>query len=162
MIAAYVEQHPGSPPTVKQHLAAIRRLFDWLVVGQTIPMNPASSVRGPKYVVERGKTPVLNANQARTLLDSIRTDAMVGLRDCALLALMSCTFARVSATVHMRVGLLPERQALVVLHPGVPFSLAAHKLMFLGSPVAGLASQSIQALTVGWEEGFLGKAKNTP
>src|SRR6266699_2084297 len=48
VIAGYIEQHPGSPPTVKQHLAAIRMLFDWLVIGQIVPVNPAGSVRGPK------------------------------------------------------------------------------------------------------------------
>jgi site-specific recombinase XerD len=105
VIAAYIEQLQGerSAPTVKQHLAAIRMLFDWLVTGQVIPMNPASSVRGPKYVVKRGKTPVLKADQARQLLDSIKTDTVVGLRDRALLGLMCYTFARVSAMVHMRV-----------------------------------------------------------
>jgi len=103
VIAAYIEQHPGASPTVKQHLAAIRMLFDWLVTGQVIPMNPASSVRGPKYVVNRGKTPVLKADQARALLDSIKTDTIVGLRDRALVGLMCFTFARVSAAVHMRV-----------------------------------------------------------
>jgi integrase/recombinase XerD len=103
MIAAYIEQHPGAAPTVKQHLAAIRMLFDWLVIGQVIPMNPGSSVRGPKYVVKRGKTPVLKADQARMLLDSIETDTIVGLRDRALLGLMCYTFARVSAVVAMRV-----------------------------------------------------------
>jgi len=103
VVAAYIEQHPGAAPSVKQHLAAIRMLFDWLVTGQVIPMNPASSVRGPKYVVKRGKTPVLKADQARQLLDSIKTDTVVGLRDRALLGLMCYTFARVSAMVHMRV-----------------------------------------------------------
>jgi len=85
LIGAYLEQHPGSVPTVKQHLAAIRMLFDWLVVGQIVSVNPASSVRGPKYVVHRGKTPVLKADQARALLDSINTTKIVGLRDRALL-----------------------------------------------------------------------------
>jgi integrase/recombinase XerD len=75
VIAAYIENHPGAAPTVKQHLAAIRILFDFLVTGQIVPMNPASSVRGPKLVVLRGKTPVLKADQARTLIDSIRTDS---------------------------------------------------------------------------------------
>ena len=103
VIAAYIEQHPGSAPTVKQHLAAIRMLFDWLVTGQVVPMNPASSVRGPKHVVKRGKTPVLKADQARALLDSIETDTIVGLRDRALIGLMVYTFARVSAAAHMRV-----------------------------------------------------------
>jgi len=102
-VAAYVEQHRGAAPTVKQHLAAIKMLFDWLVIGQIIPANPASSVRGPKHVVKRGKTPVLKADQARALLDSIETDTIVGLRDRALLGVMCFTFARVSAAVHMRV-----------------------------------------------------------
>ena len=66
VIAAYIENHPMAAPTVKQHLAAIRMLFDFLVTGQIVPMNPASSVRGPKHVVKRGKTPVLTADQART------------------------------------------------------------------------------------------------
>ena len=103
VIAAYIENHPGAAPTVKQHLAAIRMLFDFLVTGQIVPMNPASSVRGPKHVVKRGKTPVLKADQARTLLDSIKTDSIVGLRDRAIIGLMCYTFARVSAMVHMRV-----------------------------------------------------------
>jgi integrase/recombinase XerD len=103
VIAAYIEQHPAAPPTIKQHLAAIRMLFDWLVTGQIVEVNPASSVRGPKYVVKRGKTPVLTADQARTLIDSIKTDSMIGLRDRALIGVMVYSFARVSATAHMRV-----------------------------------------------------------
>jgi integrase/recombinase XerD len=81
-----------------------RMLFDFLVTGQIVPMNPAAFVRGPKHVVHRGKTPVLKADQARTLLDSIKVDSVIGLRDRALIGLMCYTFARVSAVVHMRVG----------------------------------------------------------
>jgi len=103
VIAAYIENHPAAAPTVKQHLAAIRMLFDFLVTGQVVPMNPASSVRGPKHVVRRGKTPVLKADQARALIDSIKTDSIVGLRDRAIIGCMCFTFARVSAMVHMRV-----------------------------------------------------------
>ena len=103
VIASYIETHTAAAPTVKQHLAAIRMLFDFLVVGQVMEMNPASSVRGPKYVVKRGKTPVLTADQARTLLDSIKPDSIVGLRDRALIGLMVYSFARVSATIRMRV-----------------------------------------------------------
>jgi integrase/recombinase XerD len=102
-VAAYIEQHQGSKPTVKQHLAAIRMLFDYLVIGQIIPMNPASSVRGPKFVVKRGKTPVLTAKEARELLDSIDTSTVAGLRDRALIATMVYTFARVSAVVGMKI-----------------------------------------------------------
>jgi integrase/recombinase XerD len=103
VIAAYIENHLMAAPTVKQHLAAIRMLFDFLVTGQVVPTNPASSVRGPKHVVKRGKTPVLTADQARVLLDSIKTDTIIGLRDRAMIGLMCYTFARVSAMVNMRI-----------------------------------------------------------
>jgi integrase/recombinase XerD len=103
LVAVYIEHHPGSAPTVKQHLAAIRMLFDWLVIGQIVPMNPAASVRGPKHVVKVGKTPVLKADQARQLLDSIDASTVVGLRDRAIIGVMCYTFARVSATAGMKV-----------------------------------------------------------
>ncbi len=92
-----------SKPTVKQHLAAIRMLFDFLVTGGVLPMNPASSVRGPKYSIKRGKTPVLTAEDARQLLDSIETDTIIGLRDRALIGVMVYSFSRVSAATSMRV-----------------------------------------------------------
>lgn len=104
-VAAYIENLTAlrSAPTVKQNLAAIRMLFDWLVVGQIVPFNPASAVRGPRHVVKRGKTPVLTADQARKLLDSIDTETVVGLRDRALIGVMVYSFARVGAVVAMRV-----------------------------------------------------------
>ena len=104
-IAAYVEelQQEQSKATVKQHLAAIRMLFDWLVTGQIVPVNPATSVRGPKHVVKRGKTPVLSAEEARQLLSSMDTSHVVGLRDRALIGMMTYTFARVGAVLTMRV-----------------------------------------------------------
>jgi site-specific recombinase XerD len=102
-VAAYIEQHPASKPTVKQHLAAIRMLFDWLVLGQIVSFNPASSVRGPKYVTTKGLTPVLSAAEARRLLDSIETTTIIGLRDRALIGLMAFSFARVGAALGMRV-----------------------------------------------------------
>ena len=103
VVATYIEQHRGAPPTVKQHLAAVRMLFDWLVTGQIVPVNPAWSVRGPKHVVKRGKTPVLSSAEARTLLDSIDVCGISGLRDRALIGLMVYSFARVSAAVGMNV-----------------------------------------------------------
>ena len=92
-----------SKPTVKQHLAAIRHLFDWLVTGQVIATNPAHAVRGPKHVVNRGKTTVLMAEEARELLGSIDITTVVGLRDRALISLMAFSFARISAVTAMRV-----------------------------------------------------------
>ena len=60
-------------------------------------------MRGPKYVVKKGKTPVLTIDEARALLNSIAVvvkitgpDGQVhesvdlpGLRDCALIAVMA-------------------------------------------------------------------------
>ena len=106
VVAAYIEQltRNRSAPTVKQHLSAIRRLFDWLVVGQVLPINPAASVRGPKHVVKTGKTPVLTAAEARQLLDSINGRTIIGLRDRALIGVMVYSFARVSAAIGMSVA----------------------------------------------------------
>ena len=92
-----------SAPTVKQRLAALRHLFDWMVTGQVIPTNPAASVRGPRHSALKGKTPVLDAAEARQLLDSIDVLTQVGLRDRALLALMVFSFARVGAALAMKV-----------------------------------------------------------
>jgi len=78
-------------------------LFDWLVTGHILDVNPAAAVRGPKYSAKRGKTPVLAADQARALLDSIDLDKPIGLRDRALLAVMIYSFARVGAVIAMRV-----------------------------------------------------------
>ena len=104
-VAAYIGelQDCYAPPTVKQHLAAIRTMFDYLVVGQVLPVNPAASVRGPKHVVKKGKTPVLTASEARALLDSIDIGMCSGMRDRALLGTMVYSFARVGAVVSMNV-----------------------------------------------------------
>jgi site-specific recombinase XerD len=88
---------------VKQQLAAVRMLFDWLITGQVMPANPASAVRGPKHVVKVGKTPVLDAPEWRKLLDSIPTDAVRDLRDRALIAALTYSFARVTAALNMKV-----------------------------------------------------------
>ena len=102
-VATYIDalQTTVSAPTVKQHLAAIRHLFDYLVVGQVVPANPASSVRGPTHIVRTGKTPVLQPEEARLLLASLDGPDLAGLRDRALLAVMVYSFARVSAVVRM-------------------------------------------------------------
>lgn len=105
LIAKYVHElgQVASPPTVKQHLAAIRMLFDYLVTGHIMPINPAAAVRGPKYVIKTGKTPVLTAQETRQLLDAIDLHSFVGLRDRALIGVMVFSFARVSAVVGMNV-----------------------------------------------------------
>jgi site-specific recombinase XerD len=86
-VSAWIEQQTRehAAPTAKLRLAALRYLFDWLVIGQVIPTNPAGSVRGPSHVVKAGKTPVLAPEEARALIDSIVITTPAGLRDRALL-----------------------------------------------------------------------------
>ena len=101
-VAAYIRTHPGSAPTVKQHLAAIRMLGDWLVVSQVLPVNPAAAVRGPTHVVTTGAMPVLSPAEARRLLEAIDTGTLAGRRDRALVSVMLYSVARVSAVIGMR------------------------------------------------------------
>jgi site-specific recombinase XerC len=118
-VAAFVHdlQDELSPPSVKQHLAAIRMLFDWLVTGHVIEANPAHSVRGPRYTVKKGKTPVLTPEEAHALLESIPVTKkpandpeaaaqpdLLGLRDRALIGIMVYSFARIGAVIQMKVG----------------------------------------------------------
>lgn len=102
MVGEYFDQHPGSIPTKKQHLAAIKGLFDALVVRHAVVLNPAASVRLERYQVIEGKTPEITVGQARTLLSSIDTSNVVGLRDRAAVALLIYTAARVGAVAKLR------------------------------------------------------------
>jgi len=133
-VAAFIKQlQKGfSAPTVKQHLAALRMLFDWLVTGHVLDVNPAHAVHGPKYVVKKGKTPVLTAEEARELLDSIpltrimgrdgqdesMEPALIGLRDRALIGVMVYTFARINAVLQMKVNdyFVQGRRGWIRLH----------------------------------------------
>jgi integrase/recombinase XerC len=104
-VAAWIEMQGReiSAPSVKQQLAAIRHLFDWLVIGHIVDVNPAASVRGPRHVVRVGKTPVLDPAEARRLFKAIDTSTAAGLRDRALIALMVYSFARIGAALAMKV-----------------------------------------------------------
>ena len=104
-VAAWVEMQTRAQaaPSVKQQLAAIKHLFDWLVTGQVVAINPAASVRGPSHIVRQGKTPVLEPAEARALIDSIDITTPAGLRDRALIGLMVYSFARIGAALAMKV-----------------------------------------------------------
>jgi site-specific recombinase XerD len=148
-VAAFVKELQGqlAPLTVKQHLAALRMLFDWLVTGHVIDSNPAHAVRGPKYVATRGKTPVLTTEEARALLDSIDPGSLTGLRDRALIGVMVYTFARVNAVIGMKVMdyFIQGRRGWVRLHEkggkehAVPCHRTLEKLLDEYVAAAGIA-----------------------
>ena len=102
-------------------MAALRGLFNLLVVKQVVPENPAMFVKGPKFSRQVDITPIMEAEQVRVLLDSIpvirkgklpkkhggghkEVADIKGLRDRAAIAIMAYTFARVSAVVGVRRG----------------------------------------------------------
>ena len=116
-VSAYIEELSltHEAPSVKQHLATIRMLFDWLILGQIVKVKPAQAVRGPKHVVKKGKTPVLSEDEARDLLESIpvmevdkgtglpdpKRPDLIGLRDRALIAVCLYSLARIEAALGM-------------------------------------------------------------
>jgi site-specific recombinase XerD len=168
-VAAYIEalQHRLSAPSVKQHLAAIRMLFDWLVVGQVIVVNPASPVRGPKYSAKKGKTAVLSAEEARKLLDSIAPSSHAGLRDRALIALMVYTFARIGAALQMKIEdvYTQKRRTWVRLHEkgGKRHEMPCHHNLdaylhaYIGGARIGANLKNILFPTAQGRTGFLSK-----
>jgi site-specific recombinase XerD len=119
-VATYIEERQAthSAPDVKQQLAAVRMMFDWLIVGQVAASNPAAAVRGPKHVVKTGKTPVLDGKEWRRLIDTIPADTVRDLRDRALIATLTYGFARVGAALKMRVEDLQSKGSgwLIRLH----------------------------------------------
>ncbi len=104
VIASYIEelQQALGVTSVKQHLSAIRMLFDYLVTGHVVPFNPAQAVQAPRYSASEGKTPILSAQETRLLLDSIDLTHVWGLRNRALIAVLVFSCARVSAVVGMK------------------------------------------------------------
>ena len=87
----------------QSHLAAIRNFFDKLVVRHTVVLNPALSVRGPRYSQREGKTPAFaSPKQARELLESIDTSHVVGLRDRAVLGTFTFISVRANAVAKLK------------------------------------------------------------
>lgn len=90
--------------TRNQHLSALRNFFDALVVRHAIVLNPALSVRGERYMAIEGKTPEISIEQARSLLSSLDTSHVIGLRDRAILAILVYTSSRAGAVAKLKRG----------------------------------------------------------
>src|SRR5207249_10927562 len=104
-VAAYIEilQRQAAPPTVKQHMAAIRMLFSWLTEKGVLAMNPAREVKTERFSRVEGKTPAFVEGEVQKLLGVIETSTHTGLRDRALLGVLAYTFARIGAVVNLKV-----------------------------------------------------------
>src|SRR3954452_5866291 len=109
VVGDYVEHHlvdrdghPLSAPTKKQHLAGLRHFFDNQQMYHGVGINPAASVRGPRYSARGGKTPAFHDKQVRDLIDSVDTGDVVGARDKTLLMVLAYTAARAGAVARLR------------------------------------------------------------
>src|SRR5271165_2951243 len=104
-VAAYIEtlQRQAAPPTVKQHMAAIRMMFSWFTEKGVLAMNPAREVKTERFSRTEGKTPAFVEGEVQTLLDAIETSTNTGLRDRALLGILAYTFARIGAVMNLKV-----------------------------------------------------------
>lgn len=102
LVGEYFDQHPGSLPTKKLHLSAIRKCCDLLVNRHILMLNPAATVRSERYQVMEGKTPEITRDQARALLASIDTSRPVGRRDKAIIATLIYTAARAGAVADLK------------------------------------------------------------
>jgi site-specific recombinase XerD len=105
VIATYIKELEQllAPPSVKQHLAALREFLDSLCRQHVLDFNPAAPVKGPRHVVKVGKTPVLTPAEARRMINSIDTSTIGGLRNRALIGVMLYSFARIGAVLRMNV-----------------------------------------------------------
>ena len=71
-------------------------------VTSSTAINPAASVRGPRYSAREGKTPAFHDKQVRDLIDSVGTGDVVGMRDRTLLMILAYTAARAGAVARLR------------------------------------------------------------
>ena len=85
-VGAWLDQHPGSRSTQRQHLAAVRLLFDSLMMrgGSAVEYNPAARARPPRLVRESSRTPVFEEAEIVAFLDSISLDSLKDIRDKAI------------------------------------------------------------------------------
>lgn len=102
---------------MKQHLAAIRMLFDWLVTGHVIAVNPPTPCMARSTWSKRARRRCSRRTR-RALLAAIDTGPLIGLRDRALIGTMVYTFARVNAVLAMKVkdNFIQGRRGWVRLH----------------------------------------------
>ena len=101
-VGAYIRQHSGSLPSVKQHVSAIRRYFNLLVERHIVLMNPAAVARPPRYTVVEGKTPEITRDQIKELLGAIDRTSLIGLRDFAIFTTLIYTATRAGAACKLK------------------------------------------------------------
>ena len=96
-------QHTGSIATQRQHLAAIRLLFNNLLQRGLLDLNPAAEATVDRHNPQSSHTPVFDNAEINLFLQSIQPTSLIGLRDKALFTTMAYSWARVSAIIALNV-----------------------------------------------------------
>src|ERR1700745_4208511 len=108
-VGSWLDQHPGSRSTQRQHLAAVRLLFDSLMMRGVVEYNPAARARPPRLVRESSHTPVFEEGEIVAFLDSISLDSLKDIRDKAIFSVLLYSWCRVSALTNLSVADYYER-----------------------------------------------------
>ena len=108
-VGSWLDQHPGSRSTQRQHLAAVRLLFDSLMMRGVVEYNPAARARPPRLIRESSHTSVFEEAEIVAFLDSISPDSLKNIRDKALFCVLLYSWCRVSALINLTVADYYER-----------------------------------------------------
>src|SRR5258705_772258 len=108
-VGSWLDQHPGSTSTQRQHLAAVRLLFDSLLMRGVVEYNPAARARPPRLVRESSQTPVFEEAEIVAFLDSISLESLKDIRDKAIFCVLLYSWCRVSALIKLTVADYYER-----------------------------------------------------
>jgi integrase/recombinase XerD len=103
-VGMWLKRHPGGISTQRQHLAAVRLLFDHLLEQGVVTTNPAARAKPPRQQRERSHTPAFECEEITALLGAIKLDSIRGIRDKALFSVLAYSWSRVSALVGLKVG----------------------------------------------------------
>jgi site-specific recombinase XerD len=94
-----------STATVARRLSVIRGAYEQFAIKGLVSWEAAQGIAAVRAAsVQKNSTPSLTQRQAMSLLESINTDSLQGLRDLALLSVFFLTGCRVSAVIGACVG----------------------------------------------------------
>jgi integrase/recombinase XerD len=108
-VGSWLDQHLGSRATQRQHLAAVRLLFDSLLMRGVVEYNPAARAKPPRLVRESSHTPVFKEAEIAAFLDSISLESLKDVRDKAIFCVLLYSWCRVSALINLSVADYYER-----------------------------------------------------
>ena len=103
-----------TPLTINAYLTAIKKYYSWMSINNFYS-NIAEGVRLPKKIKSFGKMP-LSLDQTKTLLTSINTDTLIGIRDFTIISLMVRNGLRVGEIETIKISDIVEENLKKVIY----------------------------------------------